>query len=95
MADADVDTEAQFRANLTPEQYEILRQRGTERPFSGEYVYSKESGTYQCAACGAELFSLRDQVRLRHRLAELHRARDRGKRGAASRIARTGCCAPR
>ena len=57
MPDANVDTEAEFRSKLTPEQYEILRRRGTERPFSGEYVYSKESGTYQCAACGADLFS--------------------------------------
>ena len=57
MADADVDTEAEFRSKLTPEQYEILRRRGTERPFSGEYVYSKENGMYQCAACGADLFS--------------------------------------
>ena len=57
MPDADVDTEAEFRAKLTPEQYEILRRRGTERPFSGEYVYSKDSGMYQCAACGADLFS--------------------------------------
>jgi peptide-methionine (R)-S-oxide reductase len=57
MPDADVDTEAEFRAKLTPAQYEILRRRGTERPFSGEYVYSKEHGMYQCAACGADLFS--------------------------------------
>jgi peptide-methionine (R)-S-oxide reductase len=57
MPDADVDTEAEFRSKLTPEQYEILRKRGTERPFSGEYVYSKDSGMYHCAACGAELFS--------------------------------------
>ena len=57
MPDADVDTEAEFRAKLTPEQYEILRRRGTERPFSGEYVYAKDKGMYQCAACGADLFS--------------------------------------
>ena len=57
MADANVDTEAEFRSKLTPEQYDVLRRRGTERPFSGEYVYSKESGMYQCAACGADLFS--------------------------------------
>ena len=57
MADANVDTEAEFRSKLTPEQYDILRRRGTERPFSGEYVYSKDSGMYHCAACGADLFS--------------------------------------
>jgi peptide-methionine (R)-S-oxide reductase len=57
MPDADVDTEAEFRSKLTPEQYDILRRRGTEPPFSGEYVYAKDRGTYQCAACGADLFS--------------------------------------
>ena len=57
MPDADVDTEAEYRSKLTPEQYDILRRRGTEPPFSGEYVYAKDKGTYQCAACGADLFS--------------------------------------
>lgn len=57
MPDANVDTEAGFRSKLTPEQYDILRRRGTERPFSGAYVHSKESGMYHCAACDAELFS--------------------------------------
>jgi peptide-methionine (R)-S-oxide reductase len=56
MPDANVDTDAEYRSKLTPEQYDVLRRGGTERPFSGEYVYSKESGTYQCAACGADLF---------------------------------------
>jgi peptide-methionine (R)-S-oxide reductase len=50
-------TEQQWREQLTPEQYEILRRRGTEPPFSGEYVYSKGAGMYRCAACGHDLFS--------------------------------------
>src|SRR2546421_12548115 len=50
-------TEAEWRAQLTPEQYDILRAKGTERPFSGEYVHTKADGTYCCAACGAQLFS--------------------------------------
>ena len=50
-------TEQEWREQLTPEQYEILRNHGTERPFTGRYVDTKEDGTYCCAACGNELFS--------------------------------------
>jgi peptide-methionine (R)-S-oxide reductase len=42
---------------LTPEQYEVLRAKGTEPPFTGAYVYNHDTGMYRCAACGAELFS--------------------------------------
>ena len=50
-------TEEQWRERLTPEQYEVLRRHGTERPFTGEYVNLKDDGAYHCAGCGAELFS--------------------------------------
>ncbi|MGH2730651.1 MAG: peptide-methionine (R)-S-oxide reductase MsrB [Actinomycetota bacterium] len=50
-------TEDEWRKELTPEQYEVLRRKGTEAPFSGEYVYTKDDGMYRCGACGAELFS--------------------------------------
>jgi peptide-methionine (R)-S-oxide reductase len=50
-------SEEEWRQQLTPEQYEVLRRKGTEPPFTGEYVYSKESGMYRCAACGNDLFS--------------------------------------
>jgi peptide-methionine (R)-S-oxide reductase len=50
-------TEAEWRSRLTPEQYAVARQKGTERPFTGEYHDSKERGTYKCAACGNELFT--------------------------------------
>jgi peptide-methionine (R)-S-oxide reductase len=50
-------SESEWREQLTPEEYKILREAGTEPPFSGRYVYAKDDGIYRCAACGAELFS--------------------------------------
>ena len=50
-------TDQEWREQLTPEQYEVLRRKGTEQAFSGEYVHSKADGSYHCAACGAELFN--------------------------------------
>lgn len=49
-------SDEEFKKKLTPEQYEILRKKGTERAFSGKLLHNKETGTYMCAACGAELF---------------------------------------
>lgn len=49
-------TEEEWKALLTPEQYKALRQKGTEPPFTGEYVDTTDQGMYHCAACGAELF---------------------------------------
>src|ERR1700692_2290485 len=47
-----VKSDGEWREQLTPAQYEVLRKAGTEPPFSGEYVYNKASGDYRCAACG-------------------------------------------
>lgn len=49
-------TEEEWRRELTPEQYRVLRESGTEPPFSHEYAIHKSDGVYRCAACGSELF---------------------------------------
>ena len=49
-------TESEWKEKLTPEQYAVLRERGTEAPFSGSLLHEKGDGMYRCAACGARLF---------------------------------------
>jgi peptide-methionine (R)-S-oxide reductase len=56
MASEVTKTDEEWRAQLSPEQYEVLRKAGTERPWSGKYVNNHDDGTYRCAACGAVLF---------------------------------------
>ncbi len=54
--DKMVKSEEEWQKELTPEEYKVLRQKGTEQPGSGNLLHNKETGTYVCAACGNELF---------------------------------------
>jgi peptide-methionine (R)-S-oxide reductase len=53
----DAPTDDELKAKLTPEEYAILREKGTEAPFSGKHLEEKRNGMFTCAACGAQLFS--------------------------------------
>jgi len=50
-------TDAEIRARLTPEQFHVTQEKGTERAFTGKYAYNKDKGVYACVVCGNELFS--------------------------------------
>jgi len=53
----DKPSDAELRARLTPEQYQVTQEKGTERAFTGQYAYNKDTGVYSCVVCGNELFS--------------------------------------
>jgi peptide-methionine (R)-S-oxide reductase len=61
MSDRVEKKETNWREKLTPEQYRVTRQKGTEPPFSGEYNDCKEAGVYRCVCCGNELFTSEDK----------------------------------
>ncbi len=62
MADKITKTDAQWRAELNPEQYRVLREHGTERAGTSPLNNEKAKGMYICAGCGAELFPVRDEI---------------------------------
>ncbi len=76
-------TDEDWRAKLTPEQFHVLREQGTERAFSGRYWNAHDDGSYHCAACGATLFDSSAKFELGVGVAELHRARDGSGGGVA------------
>jgi peptide-methionine (R)-S-oxide reductase len=57
MSEKVIPSKKELQERLTPEQYSITQEKGTERPFTGEYYYLKGAGTYHCVVCGNELFS--------------------------------------
>ena len=63
-------SEAEWRKILTPQQYHVTRQKGTEPPGTGEYEDTEEPGVYVCVCCGQPLFSFGNEVSFRFRMAE-------------------------
>ena len=83
MVDKVRKSDAEWRAQLTSEQFKVTRKKGTERAFSGKDWDNHAAGTYRCVCCGMPLFDAGDEIRLRHRLAQLLRA-DRPRRTCCS-----------
>lgn len=61
MTDSDGKSEDEWRKQLTDEQFNVTRRKGTERPFTGKFLDCKDDGTYTCICCGAELFNSNDK----------------------------------
>ena len=70
-----VKSDEEWRKQLTPEQYQVTRRKGTEPAFTGQYWNQHEDGTYSCVCCGNPLVRIRHEVRFGHRMAQLLRRR--------------------
>ena len=79
VSDQPNKTDEEWRESLTPEQYQVLRKKGTERAFTGEYWDTKDPGTYVCAGCGTPLFDSGSKFDSAVWLAELLRGGRRGQ----------------
>lgn len=66
-------TEKEWKKRLTPEQYKVLREKGTEKAYSGETWNNEEEGMYLCAGCGLPLFSSESKFKSGNRMAQLYR----------------------
>ena len=76
-------SDAEWKKILTPEQYDVMRQKGTERAFTGKYWHNEETGAYYCAACGLELFTSKTKFEFGNGLAEFLSGSGQGQRDYA------------
>ena len=83
-------TEAEWKAQLTPEQYQVTRKHGTERAFTGEYHATKDKGTYMCVGCGLPLFSSETKFDSGVAMPELARRHQRTQSSIRLRLEKLG-----